>query len=91
MKRFRGQIPCIFNRQNLKVLLYLFYDSLTTKSIMLMKIVHRRPDLHMIAWELLRGSNTLMDPCRSNIGGEGPDPCSVDAYGCTQMCMNELY
>jgi len=29
------------------------------------------------------GSNTLMDPCRSNIGGEGPDPCDpcgVDAY-----------
>jgi len=27
------------------------------------------------------GSNTLMDPCRSNIGGPDPcDPCGVDAY-----------
>jgi len=38
----------------------------------------------MIVYVLLLGggSNTLMDPCRSNIGG-GPDPCDpcgVDAY-----------
>ena len=32
----------------------------------------------MIAKELLEGSNTLIDPCTSNIGG--PDPCGVDAY-----------
>jgi len=40
---------------------------------MLTKITH--------ALELLKGSNTLMDPCRSNIGGPDPcDPCDVDAY-----------
>ena len=43
----------------------------------------------MTAWELLQGSNTLMDPCRSNIGGPDPcDPCGVDAYAsdpCTWM------
>jgi len=28
------------------------------------------------------GSNTLVDPCRSNIGGPDPlgDPCGVEAY-----------
>jgi len=35
----------------------------------------------MIASELFQGSNTLMDPWRSNIGGPDPcDHCGVDAY-----------
>ena len=34
------------------------------------------------------GSNTLMDPCRSNIVGPDPcDPCGIDAYGCGSVMM----
>ena len=44
----------------------------------MMKIMHRTRD----SWELVRGSNTLMDPYKSNIGGPDPcDPCGVDAHG----------
>jgi len=36
----------------------------------------------VIAWELLRGSNILMDPCRSKLywGSGSCDPCGVDGY-----------
>jgi len=83
MKRFWGQISWIFNRQNLKVLLWTcFTTALTTKSIMLTKIVHRRRDCVGI----IAGSNTLMVPCRSNIGFPDPcDPCGVDAFAFTGL------
>jgi len=84
MKRFRGQISYIFNRQNLKVLLEICSTMApTTQLIMMTKIVHHTCDCVGI----IDGSNTLIDPCRSNIGGRavggagGPDPCGVDAYG----------
>ena len=59
--------------------------ALTTKSIMLTKIVHRMCD----CMGILRGSTTLMNPCRS-IGGPDPcDPSGVDAYaGVLQYTWN---
>jgi len=54
----------------------MFNDSTNNK---INYVDENRASLRVIAWELLQGPNTLMDPCRSNIGG--PDPCGVDAYG----------
>jgi len=37
--------------------------------------------MHDCVGVIIGGSNTLMDPCRSNIGSPDPcDPCGVDAY-----------
>ena len=44
MKHFMEQIFCIFNRQNLVLLLTCSTTALTTKSITLTKIVHRTRD-----------------------------------------------
>ena len=43
----------------------LFFDGTTTQ---LTKVVSCRP-MHDCVGVIIGGSNTLMDPCRSNIGG----------------------
>jgi len=76
MKRFRGQISCIFHRQ---VLLYRLVLALTTKSIiMLNKIVHRTRDRVGI----IVGVQHIDGPLQVKYWG-GPYPCypcGVDDY-----------
>ena len=70
IKRFRGQISCIFNRQNLKVLPWTCsMTALTTKSIMLTKIVHRTRD----CVEIIAGVQNIDGPLQvKQWGVSGP-------------------
>jgi len=44
--------------------------------------------LLLIYWK----SNTLMDPCRPNIGSQDPnDPCGVAAYGHTYDMLPKIW
>jgi len=72
MKRFRGLISYIFNRQNLKVLLQTCSTkALTTKSVMLTKIVHRTRDCVGI----IGGVQHIDGPLQVKHWGSGPLRC----------------